>query len=75
MLFLRSKFQEVLQLVGVFGPSLFSWQLIAPVTIAMDQTEINDTKEASKSNNANLDINKENTSGDNLNEIVGEQKF
>jgi hypothetical protein len=63
----------VLRLVGVFGPSLFTWRLRAPAT--MDQTEINDTQEASESENANLDINEENTSGDNLNKIVGEQKF
>ena len=41
----------------------------------MDQTEINETQEASESENANLDINEENTSGDNLNKIVGKQKF
>ena len=51
---------------------------LSVVPATMDQTEINDIKEALESKNANLDnINEENTSGDSLNKIdnVGEQKF
>jgi len=55
----------------------FDWSefLVLRYSRNMDQTEINDTKEASESENAILDINEENTSGDNLNKIVGEQKL